>query len=727
MAIKILNEENKIILKTKNTIYAMELLYGKFPVHLYYGKNVKDAELKFNNKYRAFSPYFAEHGSKYSPDTAMLEFPFFGYGDFRPCALRVLDTSTGSDITDYTFRKAKKSRGRKDIPGMPYGEGASETLELIFDDAVTKSELHLYYTLFPACDIISRYFTIKNKGKNDLRINKCMSLSLDIPKGNYDIISFHGSHNNERITNREALGRCAHRLTSRRGASSHHLNPFFMITDRKATEDRGEAYGFNFVYSGNYLNEIERDQNGTVRVNVGLGDELFNYLLTPGEEFTSPEAIMTYSAKGIGEVSRNMHRFTRDHILPPERYAKRPVVLNSWEAFSFNINEQIMVDFAKDAVKTGMDMVVMDDGWFGARRNDRAGLGDWAPAPELFPEGLGAFVDKIHAEGINFGIWIEPEMVNPDSELYRAHPDWVLRADGREPLLSRSQLILDMANPEVVEYLKTTLDKCFDGIRIDYFKWDMNRHMSHPVSPYLPAERKGESAYRYMLGVYELFRWINERFPEAMIENCSGGGGRYDLGMMKYSTQIWTSDNTDPDSRIKIQYGSTFGYPTSVMSCHVADHKSSCEDPRLLDFGFRVALNGPLGYELNILEVSDTAKNTMSQQIAEYRKYEKLILKGDLYRLKNPFEDGCYAYYFANNDNTELLVSFLQSNGDSKQKVHKLKISRAIRGVNYRDSISGMEISGDELRRGINVTADKNDHFAKMFHFTIYGSSMLKY
>lgn len=724
MAIKILTEENKILLKTKNTLYAMELLYGKYPVHLYYGKNVKNPDLTFQNRYLSFSPYYEEHGTKFSPDTAMMEYPFFGMGDFRASALRIYDTVGGSDITDFSFRKAKKKRGRPALSGLPYAEGSCETLELIFDDKVTGAELRLYYTVFPDSDVISRYFTLKNKGKHTLSIEKAMSLALDIPEGDYDVISFQSQYAHERSFQREMLCQGNRRITSRRGSSSHQANPFFMIADRKATETKGTAYGFNFVYSGSYLDEIEQDQNGTVRVMVGLGDELFRYRLEPGEEFTSPEAVMTYSSHGLGEVSRNMHRFTRNHILPPDVFSLRPVVLNSWEAFYFNINEELMVDFAKAAAECGMDMLVMDDGWFGDRRNDRAGLGDWVPCPELFPNGLASFVDRVRAQGIRFGIWIEPEMVNPDSNLYRTHPDWVLSCDGRERMLSRHQLVLDMANSEVVEYLKASLDKCFEGVHIDYFKWDMNRNMSHPESPYLPPERKRESSYRYMLGVYELYRWLRERFPDAMIENCSGGGGRFDLGMMKYSTQIWTSDNTKPQERVLIQYGTSFGYPSSVMSCHVANRRSEATDKRCMDFGYKVALGGPLGYEFNILTLSDEVKADIKKQIADYRQFEKLILNGELYRLKSPYEDGCYAYYYTKKDYTEFLLFYLQPKGDEKERTHKLKVAGAIRGVTYRDTLSGMEISGNELRRGLVVQADREDNYAKLFHFKLHGSDL---
>ena len=633
MSIQIVRDKNQIILKTKRTTYAMEMMYGRFPVHLYYGKSSPKPELAITINHRSFSPNYEELGRDFCPDNNFMEFPFFGNGDYRATALRVRDLKTGCDVTDYTYRRAKKFKGRCDIPGIPCGDADehTETLEMIFDDEVTQSELHLYYTLFPECDVISRYFTLINKGDHDLQIEKCMSLSLDLPASNWELLSFHGAHNAERQTQREPILHGVRRIASRRGASSHHSNPFIMVADRKTTEERGDAYGFNLVYSGSFLDEIEVDQNSTLRVMTGLGDENFSMLLTPGEQFTSPEAVMTYSDKGLGEASRNMHRFTRAHILPPEVFEKRPVVLNSWEAFYFNIDEKLMIDFAKGAKECGMDMLVMDDGWFGERHKDNAGLGDWTPNAQKFPRGLTSFVENVRAQGVKFGIWIEPEMVNPNSDLYRAHPEWAIQAPSREPLQSRHQLVLDMANPAVLDYLKTTYAKTFAGVHIDYFKWDMNRHMSNVYSNALPPERQKEASFRYMLGVYELFRWFRAQFPNAMIENCSGGGGRYDLAMMKYSTQIWASDNTHADHRTRIQYGSTFGYPTSVMSCHVANHKNSCEIPRRLEYSYRVALGGPLGYEFNVLAASEETKAAMKKQIEEYRTYEDLIQQGGFF------------------------------------------------------------------------------------------------
>lgn len=719
MSIKISRKTNEITIKTANTMYVMEMRHGKFPVHLYYGRNGRGVKYEYKSPVTSFSPYFEEHGYDYFPDIAKSEFSFFGYGDFRADALRLRDMSTGCDTTMFYYKKARVLKGRVDIPGLPSADADenTETLELTMVDEVTGCELKLYYTVFADCDVISRYFTLANKGKNPVKIEKCMMLCLDIPTDNLDMLTFSGAHCCERLCSREHVAPGNRSIFSRRGASSHHYNPFFMLCDPKTTEEKGAAYGFNLVYSGSFLCEVETEQTCTTRVLSGLGSDNFSYLLLPGETFASPEAVMSYSERGLGQVSRNMHKFTRNHILPKDRFEKRPVVLNSWEAFWFDIDEDVMTRFAAEAAKVGMDMVVMDDGWFGNRIDDRRGLGDWWPNPERFKNGLGSFIENVKKSGVKFGIWIEPEMINPDSKLFAEHPEWVIKAPGRELLLSRTQAVLDMANPEVVEYLKNCFEETFGNLPIDYFKWDMNRHLSEVYSPTLPPERQGEVSFRYMKGVYELIRWFNERFPNAMIETCSGGGGRYDLGMMKYSTQIWTSDNTYPTARTLIQYGSTFGYPATTMSCHVANHGDSVEDPNQLDYGYRVALNGPLGYEFDILKVSEEAKAALRKQIAEYREYESLILRGDFYRLQDPIRDGRYTYYFVNEDNSEILLTYIQNGGDKKESLNKLKISRAELHSTYRDTIGEGVYTGEELRRGLEVKSFKEGNRAKMFHF----------
>ena len=712
MSIKFEKNGMRFRLRTKNTEYDLMILHGKYPVHLYYGKKVRGLDPQYFHRLHSFSPYKSEEDEELSLDEAFLECPFFGSGDFRSTALKIKNAD-GNSVTLFTYKKHRIFSGRREISGLPFARADEDakTLEITMtDDEVTGCTLKLYYTVFEDCDVISRYSVLENHGKAPVDIEKMMSLTCDIPGREWDMISLHGAHCWERNVCRLPVRMGSQSVFSRRGASSHQFNPFIAIADHKATEERGSVYGFNFVYSGNFLSEVEQGQEEYTRVQVGIGSENFGWRLEPGEVFEAPEAVMTYSASGIGQMSRNFHKFTRAHILPPDKTEHRPVVLNSWEAVFFDIDEKVLIDFARESRKYGIDMLVMDDGWFGKRVNDRAGLGDWFENRERFPDGLKAFAERVKAEGVGFGIWIEPEMVNPDSDLYRAHPEWTLRVPGRTSSLSRHQLVLDMSNRDVVEYLKTSFEKTFGGVPIDYIKWDMNRHLSEVGSDFLPPERQKEVPHRYMLGVYELLSWFRNRFPDIIIETCSGGGGRYDLGMMRYGEQIWTSDLTLPAARTVIQYGSTLAYPAATMSCHVS-HPG--DDPDEIDYRWAVAIHGMLGYEMNILTVDEAVKARIPHEIEQYREYEHLIKDGELYRLKNPPENGCAAYYYTNGDSSEILLSFIQTEDSVKNVSYRLKISRAERGAVYIDRRSGERFTGDELRAGIVYeTAPK--HFASV-------------
>jgi alpha-galactosidase len=541
-----------------------------------------------------------------------------------------------------------------------------------------------------------------------------MPLMLDIGRSDFDMISLYGSHCREVNFQRVPLHHGTQSVYSKRGTSSHQYNPFIALCDHKATEDRGEVYGFNFVYSGSFLDEVDVDQISTTRVLVGLGDDCFSYKLEAGECFSSPEAIMTYSSAGIGKMSRNFHRFVREHILPPVAMQPHPVVLNTWEACYFDIDQDKLVAFAKEAKKTGFDMLVMDDGWFGARNHDRAGLGDWFENKQKFPDGLASFVSKIKAEGIQFGIWVEPEMVNPDSDLYRAHPEWALHVPGRDPLRSRHQLVLDMSNPAVFDYLTERFDTTFRGIDIDYFKWDMNRHLAHVGSAFLAADRQGEIFFRYMKGVYRLFDWFSARFPNAVIETCSGGGGRYDLGMMPYGIQIWTSDNTDPYARTMIQASAMLGYPAATMSCHVSNPH---EDLTSLDYRYKVAVGGMLGYELNILNMSEEVKTVIAAQIKQYKSFEHVIRLGDHYTLAFPTKYPYSAYYYALPDASEVVFTVIEK-GDCPAGVTKrLKIKAVRPDAVYIDCLTGKAYQGEELRAGLAVELTGRGNSAHLYHF----------
>ena len=704
-------------IETANTKYAFQIVGGKHPVHLYYGKKDGAEVAEFENRFRSFSPYSPDEGRIYLADTCMSEYVGFDSGDFRTSSLKI-QNANGDCATFLSYKDYRVFKGRLDLEGLPCADADenTETLELTLVDELTNVEVKLYYTVFADCDVISRYVTVKNNGDSAVTIKKIMSLTLDMPDHDYDMISLYGAHVNERNYQRVPLFYGNQSIGSRRGASSHQFNPFIALCRKDADEVSGGVYGFNFVYSGNFLDEVEVDQTGGARVQLGLGSENFDWRLNAGDTFVAPEAVMTYSDTGIGQMSRNFHKFTLEHILPPEPFENRPVVLNTWEACYFDIDEKELLRFADTASKCGIDMVVMDDGWFGARNHDRAGLGDWYENRDKFKDGLKPFVDKMKAYGIKFGIWVEPEMVNPDSDLYRAHPEWCVQCRGREGMLSRSQLVLDMGNPAVLDYLKDIFSKTFDGVAIDYFKWDMNRHMSQVGSPILPADRQGEAAYRYMLGVYDLFRWFRAKYPNAMIENCSGGGGRYDLGMMKYSTMIWTSDNTWCRKRIRIQYSSMLAYPASTMSCHVAGLKH-CEVPEQLKYIYEVALGGALGYELHLPNASDELRAAVKVQIGNYRKYEDLILRGDYYSIMNPYETNISAYYYTNADRDRILLSFLQNEPEEKSREITIKVCEAQADATYYDEIGKDTYTGEQLRQGVTVATDDSGWNSRMWYF----------
>ena len=716
MSIIFKSETKQFLIETENTVYAFHIAYDRFLQHDYYGKKMSEIP-QHRVQYHSFSPYEEDIGPNFSLADDFSEFPLFGSGDFRCTALRLRGAS-GDSCTSFYYKGYEIFRGRKDIPDIPFARAdeSTETLAVRLSDSVTGGDLILYYTVFADCDIITRYFTLENNGKNPVKLEKAMSSSLDLPGHEFDLISFYGEHNFERRYQRTPLFYGNQRVMSRRGASSHQFNPFIALAKKNANEESGGVYAFNLTFSGCFLDEVEVDQSGNTRIAVGLGDENFAYTLNVGEAFTSPEAVMTFSDSGFSDMSYKMHRFIRNSILPDEIYEQRPVVLNTWEACYFDIDEQKLLDFARVGKQCGMDMLVMDDGWFGKRNDDKAGLGDWYANPKKFPDGLKRFAQRIKEQGMKFGIWIEPEMVNPDSDLYRAHPDWCLTVPDRKPSLSRDQLVLDFCNPAVLEYLEESFLKTFNGVPIDYIKWDFNRHISEAGSAYLPKDRQDEAFYRFQLGVYRLYYWFRENFPNAMIENCSGGGGRYDLAMMALSTQIWTSDNTDACARNKIQYASTFGYPATVMSCHVSDPGNDENTFRRLEYKFNVALGGMLGYELNVLNAQPDVLEEIKKQIAFYREVEPVIKNGRLYRLISPFENGeeISAYCYADGSET-ILLSFLQNKGTDKNKEITLKIAAADESAVYIDAVSGEQYSGTSLRSGISVSANERDEYSRLW------------
>ncbi len=642
----ILENNGVFTLNTENTTYSFGVKHGIL-VHYHYGEklsgteNVKDF---ITTTTRPFNAYFKETGRPFVLNSVPLEISFKDYGDFRTPSASIKGAD-GHYISDFRYDGFEISDTRREITGLPFGRNGanSKTLSIILKSLTRDVIVRLNYTVYPDIDVIIRNMEVENRGEMEITVERATSALLDINKAGLKMLTLQGIPANERKRHIQDVPFGRYCLSSVYGSSGSFGSPFCIVAEQGTDENHGTAYGFNLVYSGNFAVETYLDDYLRTRVNIGINPEFFAYTLGKDKTFASPEAILTYSNSGYNGVSIAFADYIRNYIYP-ERYAfgNRPVVINTWEALVFDINEQKLLDFADCAVKAGMDILVIDDGWFSTRRWDDKGLGDWYVADCIFPNGLKSFSEKIYAKGIKLGIWIEPEMVNPDSDLFRAHPEWAL-GDG-DKILSRDQLVLDMTNPEVVDYLFDAFKKVFDGVKLSYIKWDMNRCICPFLSAYTPND--SEVAHKYILGVYDLMDRMTKHFKDVIFESCSGGGGRYDVGMLQYTPQIWTSDNTDAFERSYIQAAASYFTPISAMSCHVTrPFNIGTRLGTSMDFRYGMAINGVLGYEFNLFDFSDKELAEIKAQITEYKTYyQDLVIKGDFYRLVTPFESNIYAY-----------------------------------------------------------------------------------
>ena len=569
-------------------------------------------------------------------------------------------------------------------------DSEAQTLELYAKDAVTGAAVTLYYSVFPKYDIIARRIRVTNESPKKMRIERAFSLCLDLPDMDYDMISLYGAHAKERNAERRPLAHGIQGIGSRRGASSHTQNPFMALAKKGADEEHGSVYGFNFVYSGNFSALAECDFNCTTRAIMGIDPDTFSWELDGGESFDSPEAIMVYTSRGIGEMSRLLHRFYNNNLIRGRyKTEKRPLLINSWEAAYFNFDSDKLVAFAKEAKKLGVEMLVMDDGWFGKRNDDTSSLGDWFVNEEKLQGSLGDLIKRVNNEGLKFGIWYEPEMISPDSDLYRAHPDWCVHVEGREPMLGRNQYVLDVSRKDVRDNIWEQMYKVLSENNIEYLKWDFNRNICDAGSALLPPERKEEFFHRFILGTYDLMNRLVTAFPNILFENCSGGGGRYDPAMLCYSPQIWASDNTDPIERLYIQFGTSMCYPASSMGAHV----SACDRT---GYGTKcnVARWGTFGLELDPTKLTDEETEIIRNQIKDYHRNYELVNRGDLYRLISPFENPYRAaWQFVSPDKSRTMFTLVTMRREFRQhlivKLHGLDPDAYYRNEETGDVFSG--------------------------------------
>lgn len=639
----LITKEGYYQLDTKNTSYCFRVLPTGQLEHLYYGRKVRVGSPEVLAQQHAFAPgntvIYDDRNAAYSLEDVCLEMSGLGKGDIREPMIELV-ASDGSSTTDFVFRESVQKKGKqewKQLPGSYDEKDQVEHLTLFLEDRNHGYTLELHYYVYEEADVITRNCRLINTGKDAVTLKRLMSMQIDFPQKGYVVSSFHGGWANE-------MNRADVRLTagtfvnaSYTGTSSNRSNPFVMLSEQTTTEQSGDCFGYNLIYSGNHYEAFEVSGFGKTRFVTGVNPRNFSFRLEPGESFTAPEAVMTYSPDGYGGMSRTMHAFVRKHIVRGIwRDKERPVVLNSWEASYFRISEGSLLKLAKAGKDVGVELFVMDDGWFGARDDDTKALGDWTENTKKLPGGLARLAQKVNALGLDFGIWVEPEMVNADSNLYRAHPDWCMEIPGMEHSQGRNQRLLDLCNPVVVDYLIEAMSRVFSSANISYVKWDMNRNISDYYSQYLPADRQQEVAHRYVLGLYRLMKELTGRFPEILFEGCASGGNRFDLGILCFFPQIWGSDNMDAISRLKIQEGYSYGYPLSTVSAHVSacpNHQTLRTTP--LSTRFAVAAFGVLGYECNLCDMKKEELEEIREQIALYKKYRNVWQQGTFYREKS--------------------------------------------------------------------------------------------
>ena len=700
------NEENLVFhLRTPKTSYIMAVAKGKYLCHVYWGDRL-NKEPDLNNglilRNICFSANTENEDKSYSLDYACQEYPTGCNTDFRIPAIS-MEFNDGSRVLELKYDGYELIKGKQKLTGLPatYVEEESEadTINIILRDTVKSIKVILQYTAYNSLDVITRNVKVVNESGEPVRIDRIMSMNVDFEDSGYDMIELSGAWGRERHIERTPLRSGIQAIESRRGASSHQLNPFFALVDKNADESTGRVYGFNFVYSGNFTAGAEVDQLFKTRVFMGINDYDFSWLLEAGEEFQAPETVMVYSGAGLGEMSRTYHKLYRTRLVRGKyRDEVRPILANNWEATYFDFNEEKIVGLAKEAAALGIELLVLDDGWFGRRNGDNCSLGDWYVNKEKLPSGIKGLAEKVNAEGVKFGLWFEPEMVSPDSDLYREHPDWCIHVNGRTRTECRSQLTLDLSRKEVCDYIINAVSGVLDEADIAYVKWDMNRHMTNLGSDGLPPERQKEMPHRYMLGLYRVMEAIVSSHPDVLFESCSGGGGRFDAGILYYMPQTWTSDDTDAIERLYIQYGTSLVYPVSAMGAHVSavpNHQSG----RVTDLKIRgdVAMSGNFGYELDLMKFSEEEKDIVRKQVETYKELRSFVPSADMYRLKSPFEGNDTAWQFISEDKNNVFAAYFRINSKVNPGITRLRLTALEPDAFYELEGEDKAYGGDEL------------------------------
>ena len=711
-----------IKLDTESTSYVMAILPDDGYVgHVYYGPLLPDDDIRYLLRTDEVPAPSVRKREKCSfLDFFSMEMPGNGTGDFRDGCIEILDEN-GHSAVELKYGSHRIYNGKPALEGLPAtfaDDDECMTLELHLVDDIAHIEVVILETVFEGSDAIARSVKVINNGTAPTKLTKIYSTCIDVDDRDFRFLTLHGSWARERCKDISDIGYGISSVGSIRGESSHQEHPFCALVSSDVSQDNGEAYAFNFVYSGNFTAQVEKSQFDSIRMTMGINPRNFTFVLKEKESFQAPEVVMTYSDNGLGKMSRCYHDLFRDHLIRSKyKDIERPILINNWEATYFDFDTDKLISIAKEASKVGIEMFVMDDGWFGHRNNDDSSLGDWKVNEKKLPGGLKRLADEINSLGMKFGIWFEPEMISPDSDLYRAHPDWGIQSKGRGHTYSRNQLVLNLANPDVVAYIKSAIDKILTENAIDYVKWDYNRNITNIGNGDSVLATQMQS-HAYMLGLYDLVSYLTEKHSNILFESCSGGGGRNDLGMMRYFPQVWASDNTDAISRLPIQYGSSYLYPTISMGAHVSaspNHQMGRTTP--LETRGNVAMMGNLGYELDLTSLPQAEKDVIAAQVAHYKDIRPVVQFGKQYRLINPeagsneaavefvYEDKVVVTYVRTLSTIETIETTLKLKGLEEEATYQLQ------GIDQ--VFSGAEL----MYAGLTTILPQGDYLSKQYYF----------
>lgn len=725
MAISFKKETKIFKLDTENTTYLIGLSPEGYVGHIYYGEKLASADAYYllRTEEPPFTPSKNEREKSAFLDFYPMEYPSGGIGDYRESCINIRNEA-GCMGSEFLYASHEIFKGKPKLQGLPASFGGEEevtTLIIRCVDQVLNLKLELAYSVFEKEDIITRSLKIINEGKEKVKLEKVYSACLDMDNEDFELLTLHGSWARERHIQRRKVAYGKQLVSSAKGESGHQEHPFIALLTPGTNQEVGRVYAMHFVYSGNFIGQVEETQFDAVRMVMGISQEEFCWNLRGGESFQAPEVVLAFSAEGLGKMTRSYHDFYRRHMIrSPYKDKKRPILINNWEATYFDFDTEKLLDIAREAKEDGIEMLVMDDGWFGKRNSDNCSLGDWTVNEEKIQGGLKHLVEEVKKIGLKFGIWFEPEMISPDSDLYRRHPEWAIHIEGRKATQCRQQYVLDLSNPEVVDYAYESVAKILRSAPIDYVKWDMNRQLSDLGSSYLDPDSQQELFHRYVLGVYEMQDRLIREFPDLLLENCSGGGARFDPGMLYYSPQIWCSDDTDAVERLEIQEGTALIYPLSSMGAHV----SVCPNHsvgRVTPFETRghVALAGTFGYELDITKLPEEERKQIKEQTKMYHKYNDLVREGDYYRIASFSENGHYDCYMeVAKDKTEALVTYVQVRGIPNSKSKKLRLQGLDPEAVYELEESEETYSGEILMKGGFLFKDFwGDVVSRLYHF----------